>query len=132
MTEAQKDALSLECEGLKRIVAERRRQIEKEQWTPEHDDEHVACELSRAAICYIDPAARINGRDPWPWWSQEDVSGGRGDCPVWGHVKEWYKPDEDPDGIRDLEKAGALIAAEIARRLRARARREAGIEGKRK
>jgi hypothetical protein len=31
---------------------ERRRQIEKEGWTPEHDDDHVDGELSGAAACY--------------------------------------------------------------------------------
>jgi hypothetical protein len=31
---------------------ERRRQIEREGWTPEHDDEHADGELSGAAACY--------------------------------------------------------------------------------
>lgn len=37
----------------------------------------------------------------------------------------WWKPSRDP--IRDLEKAGALIAAEIDRHLRARG--EGGGDG---
>jgi hypothetical protein len=36
------------------VLAERRRQIEAEGWTPEHDDQHSNWELSRAAICYGD------------------------------------------------------------------------------
>ena len=34
------------------VMAERRRQIESEGWTEEHDDKHVNRELSRAAACY--------------------------------------------------------------------------------
>lgn len=34
------------------VLAERRRQIEAEGWTPEHDDEHSNGELSDAAGCY--------------------------------------------------------------------------------
>ena len=34
------------------VLAERRRKIEVEGWTPEHDDEHSAHELAEAAACY--------------------------------------------------------------------------------
>jgi hypothetical protein len=34
------------------VVAERRRQIEREGWSPEHDDSHDSCELAAAAACY--------------------------------------------------------------------------------
>src|SRR5690606_39870520 len=34
------------------VLAERRRQIEAEGWTPEHDDEHSTQELAFAAACY--------------------------------------------------------------------------------
>ena len=89
--------------GIEIIAEERKRQIEKEGWTPEHDDQHKEWELSCAAQHYIDAAAaKFFGmldwkRLPfgWPW------------------SVDWWKPSEDP--IRNLAKAGALIAAEIDR-----------------
>ena len=87
--------------GVDMIAAERERQVTQEGWSPEHDDEHDDFELTAAALCY---ALRATGTDfggpppgpvPWPW----DAS--------------WWKPSDDP--IRNLVKAGALIAAEIDR-----------------
>jgi hypothetical protein len=96
-------------DGVSRIAAERKRQIEVEGWTPEHDGEHRCGELARAACGYAALASYQAGPrnlvdDPlqppilprdWPW----DVS--------------WWKPSHDL--IRNLVKAGALIAAEIDR-----------------
>lgn len=84
--------------GAERIALERLRQIEQEGWTPEHDDSHDLGELANAAACYT--LANFDGKGvgvpmAWPW---ED---------------SWWKPSDDP--IRNLEKAGALIAAEIDR-----------------
>lgn len=82
------------------VAAERRRQIEAEGWTPEHDDEHGAGELAAAAAAYAFSAAtegRYLAADPlgfWPW----DTS--------------WWKPR---GARRDLVRAGALIVAEIER-----------------
>lgn len=90
--------------GADRIAHERQRQIVVEGWTPEHDDEHVAGELLVAAKAYIEAALNANEAHSveyemppfdWPWHSS------------------WWKPADDP--IRNLEKAGALIAAEIDR-----------------
>ena len=103
--------------GVELIAAERRRQIKAEGWTPEHDDEHDGFELSAAARCYTlaaeasrygtnnitfngyRPGERINSRSDWPW------------------PPEFWKPSDDP--VRNLVKAGALIAAEIDRLQRA-------------
>lgn len=88
--------------GVEMIGAERVRQITDETWTPEHDDEHVHGELSDAAICYAIAATGNVTRDvmdSWPW------------------AGSWWKPSEEP--IRNLVKAGALIAAEIDRLVRA-------------
>lgn len=84
--------------GIERIAAERQRQMEVEGWTPSHDDTHSNGELAKAALCYI--AQQYSGRvrrviEWWPWEP----------C--------WWKSSKDP--IRNLEKAGALIAAEIDR-----------------
>lgn len=92
--------------GAEMIAAERQRQIEREGWTAEHDDEHEWGELARAGACYADhTAAMLEGQetdDPHPFWP-------------W-RTEDW-KPTSDP--IRDLVKAGALLAAEIDRLSRA-------------
>lgn len=92
--------------GAERIAAERRRQIESEGWTPEHDDKHVQGELARAAAGYaLSAAGYAKDMVYWPAWSQEwDKRPGP-------HASRAEK-------IRALEKAGALIAAEIDRLLR--------------
>ena len=82
--------------GIERIAAERKRQIGVEGWTAEHDSRHLIGELARAAACY---ALHASGeRRVFAFWP-------------WGN--EWWKPSKNQ--IRDLEKAGALIAAEIDR-----------------
>ena len=103
-------------EGARLIAAERQRQVEKEGWTPEHDDMHDECELSEAAKCYIIAAKKMARERPraldmpasWPW--------------AW----HWFKPSYDP--VRNLVKAGALIAAEIDRLLRAKSAPEIAAE----
>lgn len=84
-------------DGAALIVAERTRQQMVEGWSEAHDDDHDCGEMGQAAICYIDHAA------PNDWESH----------PQWPWSREWWKPSDDP--IRDLVKAGALIAAEIDR-----------------
>lgn len=98
--------------GIERIADERQRQIEKEGWSPDHDDEHVRGEMGKAAVCYAIHACAFHlqpGMDDFDAW--------------WPWEYQWWKPSDDP--IRDLEKAGALIAAEIDRRLRSQARASA-------
>lgn len=104
--------------GAERIAAERRRQIEAEGWTPEHDDEHVHGEIAWAAVCYAAPAL-VKAFVPVPCGCREAC------CEhVGGTVSRWTDPwpwERNADKrrsatrIRDLEKAGALIAAEIDR-----------------
>lgn len=96
-------------EGLARIAAERRRQIEEEGWTPEHDAEHELGELADAAACYA--AAAAFGEN-----IGHELAEVLGPPEMWPWSPDWWKPSEDP--IRNLEKAGALIAAEIDRVLR--------------
>lgn len=86
--------------GTQLIARERRRQKTVEGWTPEHDAQHCRAELARVAVCYtrqaIDPC-RAGCPPGWPdEWSLN-----------------WWKPSDDP--IRNLVKAGALIAAQIDR-----------------
>lgn len=89
--------------GIGLIAAERRRHVTAEGWTPEHDDEHAHGEMAIAAACYALPRCRERTdlqASAWPW------------------AREWWKPTPD-DRVRELVKAGALIAAEIDRLLRA-------------
>lgn len=94
--------------GAERIAAERRRQIEEEGWDANHDDNtHGDYALAAAGACYAlypdevfsQPLGDGQPEPAWPW------------------------PDDDKRGIhpplRRLEIAGALIAAEIDRMLRA-------------
>lgn len=81
--------------GAELIAAERQRQIEGEGWTAEHDDKHDNGELARAAVCYAEGGTGVGLHEIWPWFQEE------------------WKPSGDR--VRDLTKAGALIAAEIDR-----------------
>lgn len=87
--------------GAERIAAERRRQITAEGWTPEHDDEHTDGSLQVAAWAYLTESGAFGGEhgddspEGWPW------------------EREAWKPSDDL--VRNLVKAGALIAAEIDR-----------------
>ena len=90
--------------GVELIREERLRQITEEGWTAEHDDTHDKGEMVQAAVCYayaeclqalgLKPENATN-RQRWPW------------------AFIWWKPSLDP--VRNLVKAGALIAAEIDR-----------------
>ena len=82
------------------IAEERQRQVEEEGWTSEHDKWWRNGELCRADVCYI---KRPDWLDPTLW--QE-----------WPFELSWWKPTPQ-DRIRELQKAGALIAAEIDRLL---------------
>lgn len=96
--------------GVELIAAERERQITAEGWTASHDDGHTKAELTVASNQYASFAAvqvRSEGKALPPEWF----------VPInWPWPRGWWKPSEDP--IRNLVKAGALIAAEIDRLLR--------------
>jgi hypothetical protein len=106
-------------DGISIIAAERRRQLETEDWTPEHDDEHIKGELAQAAACYAWPPMRpIEVKKAWPWQP-------------WEWKPELFSIDASEDErratrIQVLAKAGALIAAEIDRLHRAIAPTEGG------
>jgi hypothetical protein len=126
---------SLNTSGADLIAAERQRQIDAEGYSHEHDDEHGHGQIAWAAACYAAPgpiyrqswthrrpnapdrsgrsvmepsspwATQVTFREPWPWDYRA------------------FKPSDDesgiPDRIRELTKAGALLAAEIDRLQRA-------------
>ena len=97
------------------VLAERRRQVEAEGWTPEHDDGHVHGEMARAAGGYAYHAGLTD---------EQRAKGLPQGWPA-GWAFSWWKPK---DRRRDLVRAGALIIAEIERLDRA-AERAGGRHG---
>jgi hypothetical protein len=103
--------------GIERIAAERKRQIEEEGWTPKYNDLWKNGELADAAVCYA--------------LSKEDRDLDVMVCDsiqylfnrLWPFFDEQWKPTPD-NRIRELEKAGALIAAEIDRLQRLKEKKE--------
>jgi hypothetical protein len=94
--------------GAELISEERQRQINEEGWTAAHDDEHVGFELSQAAQYYAECAHDA-------FYRVSEVHIHRRNDTYWpaGWDECYAKPSTDP--IRNLVKAGALIAAEIDR-----------------
>ena len=88
--------------GIERIAKERKRQIEEEDWTPEHDEQHNRGELAQAAAFYAYPAD--TGLTPWERKMLFP-----------DHWDDRYMKLTPKNRLRELEKAGALIAAEIDR-----------------
>jgi len=80
------------------VLAERRRQVEEEGWTREHDDTHINGELADAAAMYATspPWPHIDGTAPrsWPW------------------NPSFFKPR---DRRSNMVRAAALLLAEIER-----------------
>ena len=109
-------------EGIRRIAAERERQMAEEKRTPEHDDRHRSGELAveAAALAVFSTDAYVV--DPDGWHGSMNVHDDEGDC--WGLQAKHGK-----DKVRALEIAGALIAAELDRILRAALRAEVERRG---
>lgn len=88
--------------GSELIKKERERQVTEEHWTPEDDATLVNGELVDGAVSYLRVAELrecFNNYDvplSWPW------------------ADEWWKPTPD-NRMKELVKAGALIAAELDR-----------------
>lgn len=83
------------------VKAERQRQIEVEEWTPEHDNSHIHGEMAAAGSVYaLTAVLQINKEqiecapDFWPWH------------------RAWFKPKSPR---QDLVRAAALLVAEIER-----------------
>lgn len=109
--------------GIELIKQERERQINKEGWSAEHDKQHTHGELAWVAVCYTAPTQVLK---------ESRRQGGTiyfQDCFPCQWDKGWDKRDYDMkhdkpvdneslpihERIRNLVKAGALIAAEIDR-----------------
>lgn len=95
--------------GADLIKEERLRQVSEEGWVAEHDDELGSCTLAVAGACYALGVAGGYSSYHEIWLSIYTKQA----LELWPFDAEWWKPTEDP--IRQLTKAGALIAAEIDR-----------------
>lgn len=75
------------------VIAERRRQVEAEGWSIDHDDKHPEGELAKAGGCYATHSIGWKRTPPmlWPW------------------SRRWWKP---ADFRRNLVKGAALVIAE--------------------
>lgn len=92
------------------VLAERLRQINFKGWTPEHDDEHDQGELAGGAAAYAAHAS-----DALHPMSQGDAFRDGTLPPGWCWEPDSFKPG---DPYRNLEKAAAMILAEMERMLR--------------
>lgn len=102
--------------GIQRIKAERIRQLEKEGYTPANDDLYVEGDLLKAAVVYAMAGFALV-------YGVEERAVDNLQLEMWPWNPSTYKPSKD--AIRNLEKAGALIAAEIDR-LKRKELRESG------
>ena len=109
---AEVERLRGQSEGARRIAAERARQMGAEGWTPEHDDAHRFADLAvhaAALAVYGTDAAVVDPLGRGSIGSRED-----------DHWDDWgLQEQHGDDRLRSLEIAGALIAAELDRELRA-------------
>jgi hypothetical protein len=88
-------------ESVLSIINERNRQISVEGWDQAHDDQHDDGQMMQAGMAYL-------------WWgtSKARYLTETGVPAGWPWAAEWWKPK---GRRRDLERAGALFLAEIAR-----------------
>ncbi|MEJ2031876.1 MAG: hypothetical protein P8Y63_02305 [Deltaproteobacteria bacterium] len=120
------EELGLLLNGVELIATERKRQITEKEYTSEHDDQHIGGEMALVAallaspeLLYKETTEEGGYTDPWPesWerrWDQRPYYDKNG------------RPNHDvnmgtQERICQLQKAGALIAAEIDRLLRIQA-----------
>lgn len=96
----------MEKTGLELIAEERQRQIEVEGWTPEHDAEHNQGELANAAALYAMTDEQREYMN-YSWGNDMYLT-------MWAFELSALKFTPE-DRIRQLQKAGALIAAEMDR-----------------
>lgn len=105
-----------EQSGTSLITKERQRQIDKLGYTGLHDDEHKNGELVFAALCYAYSAIQNDKVDQFiPDIDIMLASDPEYPAESWPWAAKWWKPKTP---IKDLIRAGALIAAEIDYRLR--------------
>lgn len=115
----------IERHGVDLIANERARQIMQEGWTDAHDDSHTDGSLAVAAACYAWPPPRpLSVKLMWPWgrrsWKPAIPLPEPAECNCRSVGECEHRGEVTPGAVRearikDLVRAGALIAAEIDR-----------------
>ncbi len=90
--------------AIQAVALERQRQIDVEEYSPSHDSIHDRGVLAQAASCYCDSSWMHNND-----FSKEEIEITH---EHWPFSPEWWKPKSFE---RDMERAGALIIAEMER-----------------
>lgn len=96
--------------GTELITEERKRQIEKHGWDEYHDSSHTDMALATAGASYALGVVSKHGDVSKGWRNIYSAYSKR----IWPFNKGWFKPTPN-DPVKQLVKAGALIAAEIDR-----------------
>jgi hypothetical protein len=113
------------ADAIELIRNERKRQIEAEGWSSEHDDAHADGELMDAGMCYFLHATGrasyrnvvVGQQQNWRIRTRRSVEPVTVSIPIaWPWEQRWWKPGSP---IRNLEKAGGLFLAEKDRLQRA-------------
>ena len=100
--------------GMKLIFEERARQISAPQYNFLYEDGHTEGQIGMLAAAYALQSAPLEEK---PYKGLRNAQGGILEFLelYWGNREDFFKPQTT---IRDLVRAGALIAAEIDRLLR--------------
>lgn len=99
--------------GIELIAEERQRQIDVEGYTKQHDSHHQASEFLSAVLAYVEAARAGVSYQESGNINEAEIYMAKRDKRIffpWGEAN--FKPTTD---VRDLVKAGALIAAAIDR-----------------
>ena len=106
------DITQLGTNGIELIAEERQRQIEIEGYSAQHDSQHNASELIYAAIAYVESAKVGVNCSEMGNTDEHEIMRRKTEMGRYYPFGWSFKPSTD---IRDLVKAGALIAAAIDR-----------------
>ena len=98
--------------GIELIAEERQRQIDVEGYSEQHDSQHNASELIYAAIAYVESAKVGVNCSEMGNTDENEIMRRKTEIGIYDPFGWSFKPSTD---IRDLVKAGALIAAAIDR-----------------
>lgn len=111
------DPVPFQKSGLQLIGEERQRQKSAEGFDCTHDSPYLNSELPRAARSYLNAGMHMTIHTSPDCPVVTDVAQQFADLRKpfrdWPWDSAWWKPSDDP--VRNLVKAGALIAAEIDR-----------------
>ena len=99
--------------GIELIAEERQRQIDVEGYSEQHDSQHKTSEFIYAAIAYIE-SAKI-GISSLELWNDDASTILARKTEIGNACIPWKGAFKASTDVRDLVKAGALIAAAIDR-----------------